>query len=1113
MFITNESTNNLRDRLKQLIPLSTELNILVGFFYLSGLSEIIEELRINKDLKLKVLVGLDVDEHVFEIVKETLSDNEREEAFTESLRNSVKSPESDGKSSYIQINFFKDLIKEDRLVIRKTAEPNHAKIYIFKHGQFSMLKEATLITGSSNLSRSGLSAQNEFNVELSDYGTQEAEDYFNDLWSNSVMITEIPEVKEEIIKIIENESLVTQITPFEAYCLILSSYLETQQVEEISRDTLQLAKSAGYELYSYQTDAVKQGLSVIDVMNGVIIADVVGLGKSVIASFIAKELERRGLGRGLILCPPGLVGDRNDKSGWRKYRKDFKLFGYEVRSSGDLENVNEYVKNNKFDVVIIDEAHAFRNQDTQRYEWLSYICKNKKVILLTATPFNNTPNDIFSLLKLFEIPGKSRLTLENDLQNTFANYTNTFKKLSEISKYYDSSNESNRIKASNNYKALFGSDQIDLEVVRKRVNYLSSQIRQVIEPVLIRRNRIDLLKDPIYSQERIIENLSTVSDPEKLFFELTVEQSHFYDQIINEYFGEEGRFKGAIYRPYFYEGISDSDDNGAMEENIERNQQTNLYNFMRRLLVKRFESSFGAFNQSIKNFKRTTELVLEFIENSGYKYILDRSLLEKIYDYDEDGINEELERFQEKLIEKNLPKKNKIYNVQEFSMKEEFLSDIRSDLTLFSEIEERLNDLNLIGFDPKGNALLNKVNELLSRDSQRKIIIFSEYADTVTHLTNLFDQHFKGKFLSVSGDIPSNQLQDILANFDTTYEDQEDTYQVIITTDKLSEGFNLNRAGIIFNYDIPWNPTRVIQRLGRINRISKKVFDQLYIYNCFPSEKGADIVKSEEIASQKMFVIHNTLGEDSKIFSTEEQVSASALYHRINENPEKLETESFQTQIRQEYFRLKEKYPEIINRVSDLPTRLKVGKKSSENILYVFTRKGLGLFISSIDDKQNLSNNLTLQAVLPSIRSTPEDIAIELSEVFWENYEKIRYQKDSVHSATSETSIEVKAENNLKFANEMVSGENRFYPLLEFRRFIETLYRDILDYKTLSKATLRKIANIDLKDNSEAGIEKIVEQFGELRTNLGENYLESIESQTVAISKEIIVAIENQKAN
>lgn len=1112
MFITNDPTNNLRDRLRNLIPMTSEMRILVGFFFLSGLKELIEELKANSELKLKILVGLDVDEKVHEIVRNSKNDLQREEAFTESFRNGIKSPEHDSKESFNQIAFLTNLIKEDRLIIRKTREPNHAKIYFLEHSpQYKKLKKATLITGSSNLSRSGLSAQEEFNVEISDYGTEEAKDYFDKLWGNSLEITENLEIKEKIIKIIENESLVAKITPFEAYCLILSTYLDTQQVEEISDETIKLAKKAGYEIVSYQIDAVKQGLSVIDKINGIIIADVVGLGKSVIAGFLAKELERRGHVRGLILCPPSLIGDKNDRFGWRKYRKDFQLFGYEVRSTGDLEEVNKYVRKNHFDVVIVDEAHSFRNQDTRNHELLSYICRNKKVILLTATPFNNSPDDIFSLLRFFEIPGRSKLTLGDDLQSTFSYYTNTFKKLSNISKYRNSTNELNRKKAIANYSALFESEQIDLEKVQSRANLISSQIKQVIEPVLIRRNRIDLLKDPIYSKERIVENLSVVADPQKLFFELSLEQSQFYDEIINEYFGEDGRFTGAIYRPYFYEGEDIENDNGAMEENIEKNQQTNLYNFMRRLLVKRFESSFGAFEQSIKNFKKTTEVVLEFINNSGNRYILDRSLIEKIYDWDENAMEHELEKFQQKMLENNMPKKNKIYEVNKFLKKEEFLRDIKRDLQLFIEIETKLSELNLVGSDPKGQAMIVKVKELLEEDKNRKIIIFSEYADTVNHLSNILEKELDEKFLSVSGDISSNQLEDILSNFDASYEEQENDYRVVVTTDKLSEGFNLNRAGIIINYDIPWNPTRVIQRLGRINRINKKVFEQLFIYNCFPSERGADIVRSEEIATQKMFMIHNTLGEDAKIFSPDEQPSASALYHRININPDELETESFQTQVRQEYFDLKEKHSEIIERVVKLPTRVKVSKKSQEDMQYVFTRKGLGLFISSIDSELNITNNISLQNVLPLIKATPEEKPIELSEQFWDNYEKVRNQKDTTHSATSETSIEVKAEINLKSAFEKVTGENRFYPLLEYRKFIEVLYRDIIDYKTLSKATLRKIANIKLNDTSESGTKKMVEQFNELRSNLGEDYLEDIEKQTQEITKEVIVAIENQK--
>lgn len=1113
MFITNESKNNLKDRLKDLIPLTTEINILVGFFFLSGLSELIDELKANSNLKLKILVGLDVDKGVNEIIKNLRSDYEKEEAYIDSFKKSVQSPEYDGAESYKQILFFLKLIKEDRLIIRKTFHPNHAKFYLLKYsGNQAKVTHATLITGSSNLSKSGLSAQDEFNVEINGYGLEEAEKYFDNLWANSIEITENQQLKEEIIKIIEEESLVTKITPLEAYCLILSAYLETQQVEKISEETIGIAKKGGYEIYNYQTDAVKQGLSIIDEMNGLIVADVVGLGKSVVAGFIAKELERRGFTRGLILCPPSLIGDKNNMSGWRKYRKDFELFGYEVRSSGDLKNVNKYVKNNQVDVVIVDEAHGFRNQDTHNYELLSYICKNKKVILLTATPFNNSPNDIFSLLKLFEIPGKSKLILEDDLQNTFAHYTNTFKKLSYISKYYNSSNEHHREKSLSYYKALFESERIDLNQVRSRINYLTNQIRQVIEPVLIRRNRIDLLRDPVYGRERIVENLSVVADPQQLFFELSSEQSNFYDEIINDYFGEEGRFTGAIYRPFLYEGpLEDGEEDNSMAENIERNQQTNLYNFMRRLLVKRFESSFGAFEQSIKNFKKTTELVLEFIRNSENRYILDRDLMEKIYEADEDEMEEELKRFQQKLIDKNLPKKNKIYNVNNFVFKDEFLTDIYKDLELFKEIENRLSNLDLIDSDPKGRALVLKIKELLNNEPNRKIIVFSEYADTVTHLSKVFSQQFQEDFLKVSGDIPSKKLVEILSNFDISYSEQKDDYRVLITTDKLSEGFNLNRAGIIINYDIPWNPTRVIQRLGRINRISKKVFDRLYIYNCFPSEKGADIVRSKEIATQKMFLIHNTLGEDAKIFSPEEEPTASSLYNRVNVNPEDLETESFQTKVRQEFFDLKEKFPEVIEGIAKLPTRVKVARGSNEDKQYVFMRKGLGLFIASIDSESVVNSNMSLEVVLPKIRPKPEEKPLDLSPSFWGNYDIVRNHKGSSHSPTSETSIEVKAENNLKSAYEKVSGRERFYPLLEFRKFIEVLYRDLIDYKTLSKATLRKIANIKLDDRTEKGIKAIQDQFNELRENLGEDYLKEVQEQRQEVSKEIIVAIENQK--
>jgi len=191
----------------------------------------------------------------------------------------------------------------------------------------------------------------------------------------------------------------------------------------------------GYKAYQYQLDAVKQALKIIEDYNGVIIADVVGLGKTIIACAVAKQLGKRGI----VICPPGLVGDKNLNSGWKKYVEQFKLPDWEVRSSGDLENTRDFIKKvEDIEVVIIDEAHRFRNQDTKDYDFLKNICREKIVILLTATPFNNRPGDILSLLSLFVIPKRSAITLENNLVDQFRGFKGIFDRLGYIKKYWNS---------------------------------------------------------------------------------------------------------------------------------------------------------------------------------------------------------------------------------------------------------------------------------------------------------------------------------------------------------------------------------------------------------------------------------------------------------------------------------------------------------------------------------------------------------------------------------------------------------------------------------------------------------------------------------------------------
>ncbi|MGF1671315.1 MAG: helicase-related protein, partial [Balneolaceae bacterium] len=863
----------------------------------------------------------------------------------------------------------------------------------------------------------------------------------------------------------------------------------------------------------YQTDAVKQALTIIDQYQGAIIADVVGLGKSVIASLVAKSIGKRGM----IICPPGLMGDPNSKSsGWHKYTQDFKLYDWEVRSAGNLEAAADYVSDwgEDIDVVIIDEAHRFRNQDTQDYEYLSTICKNRIVLLLTATPFNNSPADIFSLLKLFIVPGKSGITLEDNLEGRFSHYESIFKKLSYITKNHQSVDPEKREKAEKYYVSLFDILPIDMNRVRQSSKELAREIRNVLEPVLIRRNRLDLRNDPVYQKE--VQHLSNTENPTELFFELTKEQSEFYDQIQTEYFGDGAEFKGAIYQPFMYESKFDEEELDE-EGNRSFQQQRNLYEFMSRLLVKRFESSFGAFRQSINNFIRVHKAVLTFIQKSQ-RYILDRKIIEKVYTGSVEEIEEALEEFSNNLEENRRPRHDKIYKIDEFEFKEEFLDDIRSDLQLLEVVKRKVDDLNLAESDPKAKQVINEIRKIISEkpapgEPKRKVILFSEYVDTVKHLKQFFEQEFEDELFVVDGALGKRQAEELLNNFDASRKKskQKNDYSVLLTSDILSEGQNLNRAGAIINYDIPWNPTRVIQRVGRINRIGQKVFENLRIYNFFPTEQGADIVKSREIAANKMFLIHNTLGEDVKIFHEDEEPSPSELFSRVNRNPEDAEEMSPITQIRARFDKIKENHPEVLERVSQFPYRIKTAKSYSENELFVFRKKGLSLFISKIaDTTEEKPKSETIYSVidaLPHIECNADEPKLPLSKHFWKSYEEVKRHKTDYAVTHSEQSFEVKAQNVLK--NALHRYKNEFESEVPF---IRTLVKDLTHYRSLPKFTMRRLANIDLDKDGAKARKEMKKAIEDIKTRFGEDYLERLESRIGDTKSEIIIAVENIKS-
>ena len=1091
MIITNITSNNqnrdfqklhsLQDFLNEKIPYCEEVKILTGFFYFSAVDFLIYLLKKNTNVKIKILVGLQVDvinHTLIEFASQAVSNKLLiRKKFIENFTKPFQLKEFDTSKFEEQANFFIDLIDNGRLEIRKTLEDNHAKLFILKMNEESKnLIESIWITGSSNFTKPGLKEQQELNVAIGDWGHKEVNEYFDNLWNTAVTLKE--EDLQEVINSVKNKSLLREITPFEAYLLILYEYLSLFDKKEIKPHTVEIMENAGYKPYAYQLDAIGQALTIIEKFNGVIIADVVGLGKSVIASSVAKEIGKRGI----VIAPPGLIGDEAGNYGWKKYLSDFKLnsLGWNAYSSGKLQEIKEIIKrNNDIEVVIVDEAHRFRNEETESYALLHEICRNKKVILLTATPFNNSPKDIYALLKLFIIPKKSPITLDSNLEELFRKLENKFKNLRKKKKPNNSNSN-------------------------KELSLISQEIKYILNPVMIRRNRLDLIKHPDYKKE--VKNLSKVKDPVALFFNLTKKQSEFYDKVIKEYFSynddnnqnnSSQKFIGAIYQPYLYK------KNSSQSPDFEETYQHALYDLMRRLLVKRFESSFTSFLKSIENFISIHQKVLQFVEKNQF-YILDRSWINKVSEL-EDEPEKYLEELNKKLaeIQNQKPEKiNAIYYEKQNLEWNKFILDIKKDIDLFKTIQKEFKNLNLIENDPKGDAVAITISEILNNNEQRrKILIFSEFKDTITGVYHFFEKEYPKiaeRTLLVDTDISKSLFETILSNFDASYpkEKQKNDYDILLCTDKLSEGFNLNRAGAIINYDIPWNPVRVIQRLGRINRIGKKVFDELFIYNFFPTIQGESVINQQTIAQTKMFLIHNAIGEDSKIFSPDEVPSPSELFQRINTNPENLEEENILTKIYIELEELKRKYPNETSRflaeyrIGNIPLRIKTAKPFSNDELITMI-KDKNLYFIYFDYNQETPIPLSFDQIWDKIKCTPNTPTLKKSYSFWQKYqESLKFNFDS-KDTDNENSNRRKAINTLKSC---LSNEK----FKHFEDKINYLIQDLNEYGTLPSLFIRQLANLNTNSTDE---------FEKLLKELGDDFFVSYDFNPE--NRKIIVSIEN----
>ena len=427
-FIVNEPGKTLKDRFEQLIKDCRLFDCLSAYFYISGFHLIYKSLESTE--KIRILIGISTDKETYKSINTAKDVSQLPLQFSHSeakqmVGNVIENEMSDSEDNQRVeegIKKFIEWIKEGKLQIRAYPSQNiHSKLYImtFKEGDRDV---GRIITGSSNFTQSGLIDNLEFNVELKNRSDYEfAKHKFEELWQNSVDVSE-----KYINTIIERTWLNQSISPYELFLKLLYEYFK----DELSKtnDLLKKYLPENYKSFEYQEQAVINAKRILEEYGGVFISDVVGLGKTYISALLASQLD----GRTIIIAPPSLL-KKNNPGSWFNVFTDFNIPANYI-SIGKLEEAIELTHEREYKNIIIDESHHFRNETTFRYEDIAEICRGKRVILVSATPYNNSVKDILAQIKLFQNVRKSTIPGIENLEEYFVKYETIIKKRIAIKK-------------------------------------------------------------------------------------------------------------------------------------------------------------------------------------------------------------------------------------------------------------------------------------------------------------------------------------------------------------------------------------------------------------------------------------------------------------------------------------------------------------------------------------------------------------------------------------------------------------------------------------------------------------------------------------------------------
>lgn len=947
--IIDNRNQKLVDQINCILHSSSSAHFAVGYFFLSGFTAIADRLKNIKELRL--LIGNTTNRETIEQIAqgyrrlELIEDRIEAQKYPKridekrmtdetatNIRSNIELMDQTDEAENLVKNLVQ-MIEEKRVHVRVfTKGTLHAKAYIFDYDtvydrngkSVERAEKGIAVVGSSNLTLSGITHNTELNVLIhgNDNHT-ELTRWFDQLWN------EAEDFNQALMQEMQKSWAGVPVRPYDVYMKTLYSLVK-DRLEDTEPKHLILEDEITEKLADFQKVAVKNAVQNIRDYGGAFVSDVVGLGKSFIGAAIVKRFEQTERARPLIICPAPL------QEMWERYNEVYQL-NARVLSMGMLkEDDDRDVKTllNDFrykdrDFILIDESHNLRNHNTQRYKVVeAFLAAGKRCCFLTATPRNKSAWDIYHQLKLFHQDDKTDLPIDPpDLKEYFQLVEKGEKKLPELLSHILIRRTRNHILRFYGFDAKTHK-QVDPTNFHEYLN--GSKRAYVI----------------VGGQHRFFpkRELETI--------EYSIEDTYqgLYKEL-RQHLGKPRKRK--LVKPptdelsYARYGLWNYVLKAKQKQepyNTLQRAGANLRGLMRVLLFKRFESSVYAFQETIKKLlvvheRFLTALSQGFIPAGEEAQTLLSENYSKVINSDSE------QSFIEQDLMDALRQVSVKYDLADFNA-ERLYQHIEHDIKLFKKILALVEPIT-----PEQDTKLQTLKKWLSKQTlkDKKRIIFTQYADTAKYLYENLNPDGKQDDIDVIYSGTNKNKSRLVGRFapkaNQEYQPKpgESELNTLIATGILAEGLNLQDGDLIINYDLHWNPVKLIQRFGRIDRIGSEK-DVIYGYNFLPELELERNLGLKQKLKNRIQEIHDTIGEDAAILDKTEQLNEEAMYAIYEQKGKQLSL--FDTEEEEEFLDLNEA-EEILRklqkenlgefeRIANLPYGIRTAQFSLQKGTYVF---------------------------------------------------------------------------------------------------------------------------------------------------------------------------------